>query len=145
MKNADNHILQIIIADDDLDDQEFLSMAIRANNRNHKISTVNDGEELIELILHNSPLKPADNIRPDIIFLDWNMPRVSGMEVLEIIRKNTLLKDIPVYVLTTSHSKLDMVVAMALGARKFYTKPSSIEILKEIVNNVVADISALTY
>jgi CheY-like chemotaxis protein len=71
--------------------------------------------------------------RPDLILLDLSMPRMSGFECLTIIKQDAALSDIPVVVLSTSHSKEDMTESLRLGAVDYFTKPMDIHQLKETI------------
>jgi two-component system response regulator len=65
------------------------------------------------------------NQHPDLVFLDLNMPRVTGREVLRAIRVDQSLRPIPVVIFTTSSRPADIEQAHALGAQHFITKPST--------------------
>jgi CheY-like chemotaxis protein len=75
---------------------------------------------------------------PDFILLDINMPVLNGFSALAKIRSNPVLKNIPVFILTTSQSENDQLLSSELGANGFYTKPilfdQLIHILEEIVH-----------
>lgn len=76
-----------------------------------------------------------DFIIPDVIFLDLNMPRMDGLELLISIRKQLKYKTIPIYIYTTSNAKKDRESCLAQGATGFITKHHSfIALCKEIKN-----------
>lgn len=122
MKNADK-LFNIVIAEDDEDDYTLISDALKLSRNNCHIIWVKDGEELIDFL--NSTIEP-ENInkeKPDIIFLDLNMPKKDGREVLQEIKSHQKLKNIPVIVLTTSQAKVDIQMTYNLGANSFIQKP----------------------
>jgi len=85
-----------------------------------------DGYEALKL------LKMQTN-KPDVIFLDLNMPRMGGKECLEALKKDMHLQDIPVIMYTTSSRSKDIEETMQKGAVCFITKPTNIKELKNIL------------
>ncbi len=80
--------------------------------------------------------KYADAPRPDLILLDLNMPRKDGREVLADIKQDPHLRSIPVVVLTTSDSELDVANTYDLHANCFVTKPVDLEQFTKIVKEI---------
>lgn len=70
---------------------------------------------------------------PKLIILDLNMPQMSGHEILKVIRASASLADVPVAVLTSSSSPIDITMAMENGADQFTTKPLNAEKLENIL------------
>ncbi|HRG37214.1 MAG TPA: response regulator [Bacteroidia bacterium] len=128
-----NDCFTIIIADDDIDDQEFLKTAIQEVNPKANVLCVSDGSELMNVL----ETKTAHDFSyPDLIFLDLNMPLMDGYEVLRSMKINVHLKSIPVFVLTTSEFEYDKIKSIAYGADGFYSKPMTPTALKNIVAEV---------
>jgi len=75
-------------------------------------------------------------VRPDLILLDLNLPRKSGIEVLEEIKTDASLSTIPVVVLTTSEAEEDIVRAYKLHANAYITKPVDFEQFSRIVHQI---------
>ncbi|MCW3101663.1 MAG: response regulator rcp1 [Bacteroidetes bacterium] len=88
--------LHFLLADDDKDDRSFFEMVLSALAPEVKLTTVQDGEELMEFLLKNS------SRLPDVLFLDINMPRKNGAECLQEIMQNEMLKALPVIMYSTS-------------------------------------------
>lgn len=124
-----NH-LHIMLADDDEDDRSFFVEAFKEVKIKYTISTFNDGVELMEYFDEGNPL-------PDIIFLDLNMPRKSGMECLKEIRRNKRLKDVSIAIYSTSSSEQDIEDTFISGANVYIKKPSDFTQLKKILSDVV--------
>jgi CheY-like chemotaxis protein len=101
MEKAREQIFNFVIADDDPDDQHMLQKVIWDSNRQHKITAVYNGMQLLEYLFRKGAYKNCTEPRPDCIFLDLNMPLINGWEVLKKIRETNDLKDLRVYVLTT--------------------------------------------
>jgi CheY-like chemotaxis protein len=110
----------IYIADDDEDDRLFISDAIRKLDLEIKIIEAADGDDLLHLI--ESENTEEANI---LILLDMNMPRVTGIEVLQTIRANHKLKHIPAVMISTSSDKTLIDEAYQTGINAFIKKPNN--------------------
>jgi CheY-like chemotaxis protein len=77
-----------------------------------------------------------NKFRPQVIFLDINMPEMSGWQCLEILKKGDKTKNIPVIMYSTSAARLEGQKAVSKGAIGFYEKPSRFEWLKEFLEMV---------
>jgi len=123
--------LHIMLADDDEDDRLFFKEAFEEVKINYDISAFNDGEQLMEYLYQET------NPLPDIIFLDLNMPRKSGIECLKEIRANERLKKISVAIYSTSSSEQDIEDTFVSGANVYIKKPNDFNMLKKILSDVV--------
>jgi CheY-like chemotaxis protein len=126
---------QIIVADDDLDDQEMIKLAFLNTNAAFEVIPVYNGLQLMDYLLHRESYKHITDY-PDLIILDLNMPVMDGFEVLQEVHVQKDLKDVPIYILSTSWQDRDKQKAISLGARGFYTKPVSLKELKRIFEEV---------
>jgi len=81
-----------------------------------------DGKEGLEIL-------EKENGNVDLILLDWNMPVMDGMEMLEILKSNDLFKDIPVTMVTTEIERHKVIEAIDKGAKNYLMKPFSQEVL----------------
>jgi CheY-like chemotaxis protein len=106
-----------LLIDDDHDDQFVFSLAIKALNKSILCTTVNDGFAALKK-LEQDPL-----FRPDLIFLDLNLPGINGFDFLSRIKTNAALSHIPVVIYTTSSREEDIIKTKNLGAAGFITKP----------------------
>ena len=111
--------LNILLADDDLDDCRFFKEALEALPLTTKLTTVNDGEELMTYLLENT-----DHL-PHVLFLDINMPRKDGFECLTEIKNNDTLKDLPVVMFSTSGAQDKISILFKTGADVYIRKPSN--------------------
>jgi CheY-like chemotaxis protein len=83
-----------------------------------------DGEEALDFIFQRARFsRPGAAPRPDLILLDLNLPRKSGLEIIAQVKANDALKDIPVIILTTSDRNEDVTRCYQLGANSYLTKP----------------------
>lgn len=122
--------LLILLIEDDGDDIELLEDALRTNGVDHKLLTLNDGNAALEHI-------GSGSAHPDIIILDFNLPKVHGREVVLGI-KSSDWANIPLVVLTTSSSREDMDFAYRHGVDKFFTKPTTQAEFATIIEGIVA-------
>jgi CheY-like chemotaxis protein len=123
------------MADDDLDDQFLIKTALKDAKVPIMLYPVYDGIQLLDFLYKRYQFKHIPHT-PDVIFLDLNMPLMDGFEALKLIKGNEKLKDIPVYVLTTSRREEDKKIALELGAAGFYSKGSSSKDINRIVREV---------
>ena len=122
---------RILIIDDDRDDSDLFTEALSAVKGPTICYRAGDGEEAMEKLEENEIEKP------DMIFLDINMPVMDGWECLSKLKSADRFKDIPVIMHTTSALKIDRDNARRLGALCFITKQPDFQILKRILEIVV--------
>jgi CheY-like chemotaxis protein len=108
----------IFIVDDDEDDKKLFIESAKEINESITFVTASDGQEALKL------LKDEQNKLPDYIFLDLRMPRVGGRKCLEEIRRDKRLRDIPVFIYTTSTDVKDSIELKEMGAVHFISKPA---------------------
>jgi CheY-like chemotaxis protein len=118
------NILQI---DDDFDDCEFFQQALEGVSKATYMALHNPIEALQKLI--------DKEIAPDLIFLDINMPLMSGIELLAEIKKRETIKNIPVIIFSTAPVSANL--AKILDAKDYVTKPSNFNELKNILKEIL--------
>lgn len=123
--------LHILLADDDDDDRLFFKEAIEEVKVKTVVAMVNDGVELMEY------LDRLDIHLPDLLFLDLNMPRKSGMECLQEIRSSNRFKDLVIAIYSTSGLEKDIEETFVRGANIYIKKPNDFEVLKTLLSKVV--------
>lgn len=123
--------LNIMLADDDDDDRLFFREAFKDVKLRHNIIEFTNGEKLI------NHLSDTSNPLPDIIFLDLNMPRKSGMECLKEIRADKRLENITVAIYSTSSATLNIEKTFIAGANVYIRKPGNFESLVKVLHDVM--------
>ncbi|PQJ08946.1 response regulator [Flavipsychrobacter stenotrophus] len=123
-----NASLNILLADDDADDRYFFEKALNELSIVTKFISVSDGAKLMDYLSKNS-----ENL-PDIISLDFNMPRKNGLECVKEIKRNENLKHIPVIMCSTSLGDQIIDVLYSMGAHYYLHKCSFQEQIKCIQN-----------
>jgi DNA-binding response OmpR family regulator len=134
-------ICSIFIADDDNDDLLFFKDALGKIDASIRLETVNDGMSLLSLL---------SNIKPDLLFLDLDMPGKNGLECLVEIRANPSLQQLPIVVFSSTTRPANIETAYEMGADLFFIKPPNyndlITSIKAILNlnwNAPSDIMEL--
>lgn len=120
----------IFYSDDDEDDQELFRDALSEVDSSLKLVTANDGDKLLELLECPPPY-------PKLIFLDLNMPRVNGYQVLQRLRNNESLKKYPVVIFSTTSSSEAVEKTREMGANLFVPKPRSYDAMKQAIKTCV--------
>jgi two-component system response regulator len=110
----------ILLVEDNPDDVLFTLRAFERNNISNEVVVAVDGEQALEYLL---PADESTALRPALILLDVNLPKVDGLEVLRRVRSNPRTAGLPVVVLTTSSEERDIVDSYRLGANGFVRKP----------------------
>lgn len=123
--------INICLADDDEDDRLFFTDAFDELKINTKVSTFNDGVELMTYLNHE------DSILPNVLFLDLNMPKKNGVECLLEIKQNEKFNDIAIAIYSTSSSEEHIEETFVNGANIYIKKPNDFEKLKKILSEVV--------
>ena len=116
-----------LLADDDTDDIDMFQEALKEIDPSIILYTASDGNEALE------KLASTESKRPQIIFLDTNMPGMSGYECLVELKAYEQFRNIPVIVYSTSSHQKNAEKALSLGAMCFFTKPNNFEELKMIL------------
>jgi CheY-like chemotaxis protein len=121
----------ILLVEDDSVDAMTVKRAMRDLQVNHSVIHSVNGEEAMKYL--TSP----DTEKPFVILLDLNMPKMSGIEFLKIMKTHPELKTIPVIVLTTSKERRDVLDSFELGASGYMVKPVDYSKFVEILSRVM--------
>lgn len=108
--------LNILLIEDDIIEVMKFNRVLKTLGMNHKIIEANNGEEALSI------LKDKEII-PDVIFLDLNMPKINGIEFLQILKADDYLKYIPAIILTTSNNHKDVLECYKIGIAGYVLKP----------------------
>lgn len=124
----------ILLVEDNLGDIRLTQEALKEANVEHQLFIAKDGEEALNFLKKASTDEKREF--PDLIFLDLNLPRKDGREVLREIKQDPALKLIPVVVLTTSDALPDIEKSYQLHANCYITKPVDINQFIDVVKSV---------
>jgi len=121
--------IEILLVEDNPGDVNLTRIALTDRKIKVNLSVVADGVEAMNFLRDRA-------VHPDLILLDWNLPRKDGREVLTEIRADERLQRIPVIVLTTSQAQEDILTAYDLHANCYITKPVDFDRFVEIVQRI---------
>jgi CheY-like chemotaxis protein len=127
-------LISVLLVEDDPGDVLLIREAFEDHKVGNMLSVVSDGVEAMRYVRGEG--EHADAVRPDLILLDLNLPRKSGIEVLEEIKNDPRLATIPIVVLTTSEAEEDILGAYKLHANAYITKPVDFEQFSQIVHKI---------
>lgn len=134
MKKFNGNPAVILLVEDNEGDARLAMEALKDGKINNELHHVKDGVEAMCFLNKEGVFKDAP--RPDIILLDLNMPRMDGREVLEELSKDLKLRGIPVIVLTTSQSDIDIAKSYNLSANCYISKPVDFEQFLDVVRSI---------
>jgi two-component system, chemotaxis family, response regulator Rcp1 len=126
--------VEILLVEDSPTDVLLAKEALEYSKIANNLHTVPDGVEAMAFLRREG--KYRDSPRPGLILLDLNLPRKDGREVLAEIKSEEKLKRIPVVVLTTSKSEVDVLKAYGLHANCYIVKPVDFEKFSEVVRSI---------
>jgi two-component system response regulator len=114
----------ILLVDDNPDDVEMTLLAFKKSDIPNELIVVDDGEKALDYLFGTGAWEGRDClIAPEMILLDLNLPRTSGLQVLRRIRSDARTKLLPVVILTTSSEDKDLISSYDLGANSYIRKP----------------------
>jgi CheY-like chemotaxis protein len=125
---------QILLVEDNPADVRLTQEALRELQVKHRLQVAEDGLSAVNYL--SNMAGDAALIRPDIIILDLNLPRMNGLEVLAIIKSNDALKSIPVIVMSSSTSDKDVSSAYSLNANCYTKKPLEIDQFINVMESI---------
>ncbi|MEM9364257.1 MAG: response regulator [Bacteroidota bacterium] len=111
--------MNVLFIEDDMIETMKMQRAISKFQSKHKIIEAKNGEEALDILKQGN--------LPDIILLDLNMPRMSGIEFLSILKADEKLKYLPTIILTTSENRVDLLKCFEIGIAGYIIKPLKYE------------------
>lgn len=117
--------LHILLVEDDDDHAELTLHALAGHDERHTVDRVADGATALDVLFGRGPHAGAK--RPDLVLLDLNLPRVSGLDVLASVKADEALRTVPIVVLTTSDAESDRIRAYHHYANSYLVKPVSFD------------------
>jgi two-component system, chemotaxis family, response regulator Rcp1 len=124
--------MAILLVEDNPADVRLAREAFRTSSVQSTLSVAKDGVEAMDFLRRADGF--TDACRPDMIFLDLNLPRKDGREVLAEIKADPELKRIPVTILTTSRAEKDIIASYDLNANCYITKPADVDRFFEVIH-----------
>jgi CheY-like chemotaxis protein len=125
---------QILLVEDNEGDIILTMEAFRESALDCAIQSIKDGAEAVRYLRKEGPYR--DSLTPDLILLDINLPKMDGKEVLAIVKQDNCLKRIPVVMLTTSSSPVDIAECKQRNVDLYVTKPIDFERFVQVVDEI---------
>src|SRR5580693_2583172 len=126
--------VEILLVDDSAGDVRLTREALKGAQIHINLNVVSDGAEALAHLRREKHHAAAS--RPDLILLDLNLPKKDGRDVLKEIKESDALKSIPVVILTTSASPLDVEHSYQLHANCYITKPMDLRGFTKVVQSI---------
>lgn len=133
-KNKDSVIL---IVEDNPDDEALTLRALKKNNILNEVVVARDGAEALDYLFGTGTHAGRDlSEPPQVVLLDLNLPKLSGLDVLRRIRGDERTRLQPVVILTSSAQEQDMIAGYGLGANSYVRKPVDFTQFSEAVRQI---------
>lgn len=114
----------VLLVEDNPDDEELTRLAFEECRLANKLVIVRDGQEALDYLFATGKFSERDaKEMPQVILLDLKLPKVDGLDVLQIVRADERTKLLPVVVLTSSKEEQDLIDSYSLGASSYIQKP----------------------
>lgn len=127
----------VLIVEDNPDDQLLIKRVFKKYNIANDMIFASDGAEAVDLLFSDEySLLTTYGEYPALIILDLKLPKVSGLEILDMIRSNVRTKLIPVVIMTSSKEEQDILNGYNLGANSYIRKPIIFEEFAEAVRQI---------
>ncbi|MEZ5220523.1 MAG: response regulator [Ilumatobacteraceae bacterium] len=126
--------LQILLVEDNPGDVMLMQEAIKDYKLANELVVVSDGEAALAYVRNEPPYDDAP--RPDLVLLDLNLPLLDGRAVLEAIKNDERTSTIPVVIMTSSDSEIDILRSYQLRANCYVTKPMGFDQFVEVVRSI---------
>ena len=126
--------IEVLLVEDDPGDVLMTREAFETHKLTNRLHVVQDGADAMAFLRREGQYASAP--RPDLVLLDLNLPRMDGREVLEAIKTDPSLANIPVVVLTTSEAEEDVLRSYSLHANAYVTKPVDFERFIDVVRQI---------
>lgn len=114
---------RILLVEDSMHDVELTLSALEDNHLANEVVVTRDGEEALDYLFRRGIYKRRAEGNPAVVLLDIKLPKVDGLQVLEQMRAEPSLKNVPVVMLTSSREEQDLVQSYHLGVNAYVVKP----------------------
>jgi two-component system, chemotaxis family, response regulator Rcp1 len=132
--HATRRPVEILLVEDNPGDVRLTIEGLKEGKVYNNLHVARDGVEALAYLRREG--KHAGAVRPDLILLDLNLPRMDGREVLSAIKSDARMRTIPVVVLTTSRAEQDVLGSYDLHANCYITKPVDLEQFMTVVKSI---------
>lgn len=124
---------RLLLVEDSVADAKLVALALEESGSTTQVTRAEDGAAALELL---DRVLTGAALRPDLVVLDLNLPRVGGLDVLRRIKSDPDLRTVPVVVFSTSRAEVDVAAAYACGASSYVVKPLDLHRFMEVVTSI---------
>lgn len=135
-KAAYRNLVEILLVEDDPHDVELTLRAFRQMRLTNPVHVARDGVEALDFLFGTGRYADRGGLLPQVVLLNLNLPRKSGLDVLRQIKADPRTRDIPVVVLTVSTRGHDIEECRRLGAKTYIVKPVRFESIREVASTL---------
>ncbi len=129
--------LIILLVEDNLAHAEMVIRNFQDHRVANKVIHLLDGEAALDYLFRRGQfVNPETSPRPHVILLDLRLPKISGLQILQEIKKNEALLSIPVVILTTSEAECDLVMAYQNYTNSYLVKPVDFAKFSQLINDL---------
>ena len=127
----------VLLIEDNEDDAELTLLTLKESKYVRSVKVINDGSRALDYLLGEGEFEERDtSSQPALILLDIKMPKITGIEVLERIKKDERTNLIPVVILTSSREEPDIARCYALGVNSYIVKPVEYDKFQETIRQL---------
>jgi two-component system, chemotaxis family, response regulator Rcp1 len=123
----------ILLVEDSRADAKIIERALSEGKVEHRLTVLRDGQQALDYLVRLQDPEAPEELEPDLILLDLNLPGIDGCQVLTRIKNDPFLRTIPVVVLTTSRRDEDVIQTYQAGANTYIQKPAEYPRYRDLV------------
>ncbi|GLY29350.1 response regulator [Kineosporia sp. NBRC 101731] len=128
---------EVLLVEDNPNDEALTCRALRTSTRRIDVTVVRDGAEALDYIFAVGQFEDRDvMVQPNVVLLDLNLPKISGLDVLKAIRADERTRLLPVVIMTSSREDVDLIDGYQNGANSYVVKPVKFEEFAERVQQL---------
>ena len=133
----DQKAVEVLLVEDNPRDAELTIRALKRHNLANRLHHVEDGAEALDFLFGRGKYEGRlSDAVPRVILLDLKLPKVSGLEVLRLMKEDPRLSTIPAVIVTSSAEDPDMQAAYQLGANSYVVKPVTFDEFMEAMSKL---------
>lgn len=132
-----NLLKKVLLVEDNEEDVDLTLLSFKANNLGNEVVVVRDGAEAIDYLFCTGKFAGRDiSDMPAVIFLDLNLPKIGGLDVLKRLRADPRTRRQPVVALTSSNEERDLLMSYDLGVNSYIRKPVDLQQFNEAIRQL---------
>lgn len=126
----------ILLVEDNANDLELTLTALQRCQLANPVDVVRDGAQALDYLYARGDWVGRDSGDPAVVLLDLKLPKIDGLEVLERVKSDAALKQVPIVMLTSSKEERDLVLSYQLGVNAFVVKPVDFQAFLQAIQDL---------